>query len=115
MIVVILLVSTLMSSFAGYFLKKAGSGSDNKLALLLSPYFYIGGFLYAASAMAMIYMMKVIPYAVILPLGSLTYVWTMFVSNRLLGEKITARKITGMCVIITGVAILAYASQLAGK
>ncbi|MBR6380414.1 MAG: EamA family transporter [Lachnospiraceae bacterium] len=114
MIVVLLLASTLTSSFAGYFLKKSG-GSDRKLGIFLSPWFYIGGFLYAASAMAMIYMMKVIPYAVILPLGSLTYVWTMFVSNRLLGEKITKRKIAGMCVIITGVAILAYATQIAGR
>ena len=49
-IIVVLLVQTLMSSFASYFLKKAG-GADNKLSILISPWFYLGGILYVLSAL----------------------------------------------------------------
>ena len=42
-----------------------------------------------------------------MPLGSLTYIVTMFLSLKLLNEKITLRKIVGMLVIIAGVVMIA--------
>lgn len=101
------IVMTLVSSFASLFLKKAAA-ADNKVKILISPYFYLGGIMYVGAACVNIWLLKVLPYAVALPVGSLTYVWTMFISNRLLGEKITARKILGMVVIFIGVALVAY-------
>ena len=106
LIIVVLLVQTLMSSFASYFLKKAG-GADNKLSILISPWFYLGGILYVISAGINIVLLQLIPYTVAMPVGALTYVWTMFVSNRLLHEIITKRKIIGMFVIFAGVVCVA--------
>ncbi len=107
-IVVILLASTCISSLASYFLKKASPrDGGNKLKILLSPFFYLGGVMYVVAAAANIFLLQKLPYAVVLPLGSLTYIWTMIFSNRLLGEKITARKILGMCIIIAGVVLVA--------
>lgn len=103
---VILLIETGVASFASFFLKKA-SGSDNKIYIIKSPYFYLGGVLYVVSSCLNIVLLQVLPYAVAISLGSLTYVWTLFVSRLLLSEKITKRKVLGMCVIICGVALLA--------
>ena len=108
-IVVILLVETFISSLASYFLKKASpADGGSKIKLLLSPFFYLGGVMYVIAALGNIYLLQKLPYAVVLPLGSITYIWTMFLSNRLLGEKITKRKILGMIVIIVGVTLVAY-------
>ena len=63
--------------------------------------------MYVISACINIYLLQLVPYAVAMPLGSLTYVWTMFVSNRLLGEAITKKKIIGMLVIFAGVVCVA--------
>ena len=108
-IVVILLVETFLSSLASYFLKKASpADGGSKIKLLLSPFFYLGGVMYVIAALGNIYLLQKLPYAIVLPLGSITYIWTMFLSNRLLGEKITKRKILGMIVIIAGVTLVAY-------
>ncbi|MBO6112843.1 MAG: EamA family transporter [Lachnospiraceae bacterium] len=105
-VVISVLSCTCIASFASYFLKKSSS-TDNKLKILLSPWFYLGGILYVISACINIYLLQLVPYAVAMPLGSLTYVWTMFVSNRLLGEAITKKKIIGMLVIFAGVVCVA--------
>jgi drug/metabolite transporter (DMT)-like permease len=64
--------------------------------------------MYVIAALGNIYLLQKLPYAIVLPLGSITYIWTMFLSNRLLGEKITKRKILGMIIIIAGVTLVAY-------
>ena len=105
-VVICVLSMTCVASFASYFLKKS-SGVENKLKILLSPWFYLGGVLYVISACINIYLLQLIPYAVAMPLGALTYVWTMLLSNRLLGEAITKRKILGMFTIFVGVICVA--------
>ncbi len=105
-VVISVIMMTGIASFASFFLKKSSS-SENKIKILFSPWFYLGGVLYVISACINIYLLQLIPYAVAMPLGALTYVWTMFVSNRLLGEAITKRKIIGMLVIFTGVVCVA--------
>ncbi len=109
MVVIVLLVETLAASFASYFLKKSG-GAENKLSILISPWFYLGGILYVLSALGGIYLLQKLPYAIVLPLGSITYVWTLFVSRWLLKEKITGRKVLGMCIIILGVVLVGVGS-----
>ena len=106
MLALILLVETSVASFASFFLKKS-SGVENKIDILKSPCFYLGGMLYVVSSCLSIVLMQFLPYAIILPLGSLTYVWTMFISRWLLHEKITRRKLIGITVIICGVILLA--------
>lgn len=106
-VIIILVVSTFVSSIASFSLKKASPAEGSKLRILVSPFFYLGGVLYVFGALGNIVLLQMIPYAIVLPLGSLTYIWTMLLSNRILKEKITVRKITGMCVIIIGVVLVA--------
>ncbi|MCR4895965.1 MAG: EamA family transporter [Lachnospiraceae bacterium] len=112
-IIAVLLAETIAASFASYFLKKsAETGEKPKYFILLSPFFYLGGFLYVFSALCGIYLLQKLPYAVVLPIGSLTYVWTLFVSRILLKEKITKRKVLGMTTLILGVVLVGVGSTL---
>ncbi len=106
-IVIALIAMAFIASFASYFLKKSSPAEGSKLKILLSPYFYLGGVLYVISASISIFLLQYLPYAIVMPLGSLTYIVTMFLSLKLLNEKITLRKIVGMLVIIAGVVMIA--------
>ena len=63
---------------------------------------YIGGFLYLASAVLNIWILRYLDYSVVLPLTSFTYIWTMVLSHMILKEKITKKKIVGVVLILVG-------------
>ncbi|MDI6415241.1 EamA family transporter [Solobacterium moorei] len=98
---IVLLIMTMFGSVASLFLKKA-SGSNGLINMLKNINLYIGGFLYVSSAVLNIWLLKILDYSVILPLTSLTYIWTMFLSYFILKEKITVKKIVGVCLILIG-------------
>lgn len=98
---VVLLIMTLLGSVASLFLKKA-SGSDGIVGLLKNVNLFIGGFLYLISAVLNIWVLRYLDYSVVLPLTSLTYIWTMVLSYMILKEKITLKKIGGVVLILIG-------------
>ena len=100
-----LLVMTMFGSVASLFLKKA-SGLNSLIDMLKNINLYIGGFLYVSSAVLNIWLLKILDYSVILPLTSLTYIWTMVLSYFILKEKITVKKIAGVCLILVGAIII---------
>ena len=62
----------------------------------------MGGFLYLAAAVLNIWLLRYLDYSVVLPLTSLTYVWTMILSKLFLNEKITGRKMAGVLLLLAG-------------
>lgn len=66
--------------------------------------FLCRGFLYLASALLNIYVLRYLDYSVVLPLTSFTYIWTMVFSYFILKEKITGKKIIGVALILAGAA-----------
>lgn len=98
---VALLIMTMLGSVASLFLKRA-SGSDGIIGLLKNVNFYTGGFLYLVSAVLNIWILRFLDYSVVLPLTSLTYIWTMVLSYMILKEKITGKKIGGVILILIG-------------
>ena len=102
---IVLLIMTMFGSVASLFLKKA-SGSNDLIDMLKNINLYIGGFLYVSSAVLNIWLLKILDYSVILPLTSLTYIWTMVLSYFILKEKITVKKIAGVCLILVGAIII---------
>lgn len=96
-----LLIMTLIGSVASLFLKRA-SGTEGLIALIKNVELYIGGFLYLASAVLNIWILRYLDYSVVLPLTSLTYIWTMVLSYMILKEKITKKKIGGVVLILIG-------------
>jgi len=98
----VLLAMTLIASFASFFLKKSTSGGTI-LSIVRNKYLYIGGFLYVFGALINVWLLKKIPYSVLIPLGSICYIWTMFIACIFLKEKIGIGKIIGVLLILSGV------------
>ena len=92
---------TALGSVAGFCLKKA-SGCSGLKNMLKNKYFYLGGVLYFFSALINIYLLRVLPYSVVLPLTAITYVWTMIISYFALKEIISVKKVLGVIFIIIG-------------
>jgi len=102
----ILLAMTFIGSFASFFLKKS-TGGMKIVSIIRNKYLYIGGFLYIIGALLNIWLLKKIPYSVLIPLGSICYIWTMLIACIFLKEKIGIRKIVGVVLILTGVTCIA--------
>ena len=100
-----ILFMTLMGSVAALFLKKA-SGIDNVKQMIFNPNLYIGGLLYLLSSVLNIWLLRHLDYSVVLPLTSLTYIWTMVLSHFILKEMITIRKIVGIILILIGAVLV---------
>ncbi len=103
--IAVLVVMTFLGATASLFLKKA-SGSEGILALMQNVNFYLGGMLYLLAAVLNIYILKFLEYSVVLPLTSLTYIWTMALSYFVLKEKITGRKMLGVALILAGAVVV---------
>lgn len=99
------IVLTMFGAFGGYFFKKASS-KESISKIRTSPFLYLGGIFYLVGAILNIIVLKRLNYIVALPLTSLTYVWSMMISYRLLKETISIKKIIGLFMIIGGAIIL---------
>ena len=97
-----------LGAFASYCFKKATLGLEglNLLGLLREKFLWIGGLLYIVAAVNNILLLGYQDYSILLPLSSITYIWTMIIANKLLGEKISAKKIVGVAAIICGAFLL---------
>ena len=103
---VLILIMTLIASFASFSLKKSTNGGT-VLSIIRNKYLYIGGFLYVVAAIFNIWLLKKMPYSVVVPLGSMCYIWTMFIAGILLKEKINIVKVVGVLLILFGVVCIA--------
>ncbi|CVI65116.1 4-amino-4-deoxy-L-arabinose-phosphoundecaprenol flippase subunit ArnE [Eubacteriaceae bacterium CHKCI004] len=97
----ILIFMTLCGAVASLFLKRA-SGTEGILKMFLNINLYIGGGLYLISAVLNVYILRYLDYSVVLPLTSITYIWTMILSYMILKEKITVKKMLGVALILIG-------------
>lgn len=97
---------TILGSLGGYFFKKASShslGFNKGFSINLC----LGGIFYVLGALLNILLLKFLPYTIVYPLTSITYLWTMILSYFLLSEKITLKKIVGVSLIGFGSLLLA--------
>lgn len=102
----LLILMTLMAAIASLFLKKASSG-DGLTQIIKSPNLYTGGILYVMTALINVYVLRFLDYSVVMPLGAVTYIWTMVFSFFFLNEKMTFRKVSGVIVILIGAVLVA--------
>lgn len=106
----LLIAGCLLGAVASYFFKRASTGmpsNRNLIALLRIKFFWVGGCLYLVAAANNIFLYNYLEYSILLPMSSITYIWTMIVAYKLLGEKITSRKLVGVAAVICGAALLA--------
>jgi drug/metabolite transporter (DMT)-like permease len=93
---------TIIGALAALFLKKA-SEFKNLKELIFNINIYIGGVLYFLSALLNIYILHFLEYSIVLPLTSITYIWTMMFSSFVFNEKIALKKVAGLVCIFVGV------------
>ena len=103
---IVLIIMTILGACGSFYLKKASDAKKLKI-LVITPAFYLGGFLYLLSAILNIYILKFLDYSVVLPLTSITYIWTFVLSYCFLKEGITHKKIIGIVLIVLGSIIIA--------
>lgn len=99
-----------LGAFASYCFKNASAKLDGFRisALVHEKFLWIGGLLYLVAAANNIFLLGYLDYSILLPMSSITYIWTMLIAYKLLGEKIGTRKIIGVAAIVCGAALLAY-------
>jgi len=102
----LLVLMTILGSAAALFLKKA-SDMNGIRKLIKNQNIYIGGCLYFVAALINIYVLRFLDYSMVLPLTSLTYIWTMILSCFALKEKMTIRKAIGAIGIVAGAIVMA--------
>lgn len=103
---ILLIIMTMMGSVAALFLKKASSFKDLR-ELIFNINLYIGGILYFCSALLNIYILHFLDYSIVLPLTSITYIWTMIIAYFIFKEKITVKKILGLIFVCLGAFLIA--------
>ncbi len=97
---------TFVGATAGLNLKKATTYIRRKQDIFKSHNLIIGIVLYGCAALINIGVLQYLAYTIVLPMTSITYVWSMFLSHRYLGENITRLKQIGMICIIIGAILI---------
>ncbi|MFP7169891.1 EamA family transporter [Terribacillus sp. 7520-G] len=98
---VLLLSCTILGAGGGFFFKRASDPSVPTYRTLLA-----GLTCYGSAALINIYVLTMLPYSIVFPLTSITYVWTLLLSYYLLKEHIKLKQIAGVGLLVAGAACL---------
>lgn len=96
---------TIAGAFGGFFFKKA-TLKGFKISAYFLLFLGIGGFCYLLSSILNIMVLKQLPYTIVFPLTSITYIWTLLISYFFLKESITVKKVVGIILICMGAIFL---------
>ena len=108
--ILIILVMTCMGSLGAIFLKKSTFSEDNGIkAVLKNKWIYLGLVLYAGGAILNVVLLSMQDYSTVLPLTSITYIWTAVFSAIFYNEKITLLKVIAIALITAGAICMLWA------
>ncbi|WP_075037238.1 EamA family transporter [Halobacillus dabanensis] len=99
--VVLVAIFTLCGAIGGYFFKQA-TNDGFQVNKYFIKHLTIGAFFYGIGAILNIVTLMFLPYTIVFPLTSITYVWTLLISYYFLNEIITVKKVIGVTFIIAG-------------
>jgi len=105
----LIIINTLLGSIGGLLIKISSNKENNAnsfIAWVFSKEFILGTLFYVIAIIMNIILLKYIQYIVFIACLSLTYVWTLFLSNLFLKEKITTRKLLAISLIILGTIVV---------
>ena len=102
----VFMLMTFLGAVGSLGLKKGTVGSRGFLPLLFNAWFIGGGFLYFVSAVLDIWLLKYLPYVLVLPLTAMTYIWSTALAGIFLKERVTKTKIFGLLLLIVGMTLL---------
>ncbi len=102
----IIICMTIIGALAAISLKLVVRlGSPKRI--IFSYKFWLGGVLYLIAALLNIVVLKYLSYSVVLPLTSLTYIWTLIGGYLIFKEHIGKNQILGVLLIIVGACLIA--------
>ncbi len=103
-----ILAASIIGAGGALYLKKGSSRFSLKRPwrILTNPQLLLGLFLYAASAVFYLNALRGGEVSLVYPLVSVSYIWVLLLSVWLLKEKLTARKMLGVLIIIAGIVLL---------
>ena len=104
--IILLVLAVLVSSVSQIILKKSASKTYNSIFREYFNLYVITGYgLMVVSTVLVILGLKGVPYKNEPIIESLGYIFVMVLSNLVLGEKITKKKIIGNLLILSGIII----------
>lgn len=106
MIYVFVLFMTFTGALGAYFFKKSTGIAEGIGTLFTIPFFYVGGFLYVLAALMNVILLRYMDLTVLYPMSAVTYIWSLVLSNRFMGERVTKEKLVGILLIVVGIAVL---------
>ncbi len=108
LLIPMIFIMTVSGTFGALFFKQAMAKVEGRgiLHLITELRLYLGGMCYLIGALLNIVLLRHMPYSVLYPMTSLTYIWTMVVSYWVLREKINRNKIIAVALIVAGVIVL---------
>ena len=107
--VILVLIGTVIGSFAPIFLKKGAEKNFSKLSYILKNYDLMWGIIFfGAGTILFIPALKGGDLSVLYPLVSLNYVFVALFSRKFLGEKMNKFKWLGILMIIIGVTFIGF-------
>lgn len=98
-LIILLLLMTILGSLGSVFFKFY----TLKKTLI---YLLTGFSFYGLGALLNIFLLKVLPYTVVLPANALTFIWTLLFAKWFFHETIGIYKIAGVAFIISGLVVL---------
>lgn len=105
MLYVLVVLMTLFGAVASALFKKA-TGDYSFKRLLFSSAFILGVLFYGLGALLNIYLLTIMQYSKLVPMISLSYIWSMVIAKVFFKEKISGLKISGLLVLIIGVVLI---------
>ena len=104
--IILLVLAVLVSSVSQIILKKSASKTYNSIFREYFNLYVITGYgLMVVSTVLVILGLKGVPYKNEPIIESLGYIFVMVLSNLILGEKITKKKIIGNLLILSGIIV----------
>ncbi len=104
--IILLVLAVLVSSVSQIILKKSASKTYNSIFREYFNLYVITGYgLMVVSTVLVILGLKGVPYKNEPIIESLGYIFVMILSNLILGERITKKKIIGNLLILSGIII----------
>lgn len=92
---------TFIGSLAAIQLKRASKTKKLK-EIPFKPALYYGAFLYVLAALLNIVVLTYWEYTLVLPLTSITYVWTAILAKVVFKERLSFHKVIGLVLVILG-------------
>lgn len=110
--IAVLMASTVLSSVGAFLFKVASKKLRLNIRALFNKELILGIALYGVSAILTIIAYKGGELTVLVPLGSLNYLWAAFLAQWFLGEHMNSWKWRGVAFIICGIALIGVGDVL---